>query len=264
MSNWFEDNVVVNGEIFHYTRTGGDKPPLVLAHGFSDNGLCWTPIAKALEADFDVIMPDARGHGQSQRLRPDETLAMEIDLAHLIRALDLHKPIVLGHSMGAGTAASLAAKFPDLPGAILLEDPPWRPSAGGVSHSEFGAWMIEMQKTKTVADVVAHGRAENPNWPETEYQPWGESKMQLDLTILQIPFPDYSRWREVAAKIACPALLITGDPELGALVTPETAQTATEINQRIQLAHIPGAGHSIHRDQPQAYLAAVKSFLNNE
>ena len=60
MSNWQSGFVETNGIRMHYTRTGGDRPPVVLAHGFSDDGLCWTPVARAREADYDVIMRDAR------------------------------------------------------------------------------------------------------------------------------------------------------------------------------------------------------------
>ena len=66
MSSWQSGEVTANGLRLHFTRTGGDKPPLVLAHGFSDDGLCWTPVARALEAEYDVIMVDARGHGGSE------------------------------------------------------------------------------------------------------------------------------------------------------------------------------------------------------
>ena len=66
MATWQSGDVSVNGLRLHYTRTGGDKPPVVLAHGFSDDGLCWTPVAEVLAPDYDVIMVDARGHGQSE------------------------------------------------------------------------------------------------------------------------------------------------------------------------------------------------------
>jgi pimeloyl-ACP methyl ester carboxylesterase len=58
--------VLTNGIRIHYWRSGGNKPPLVLAHGSSDDGLCWTNLAKELEANFDIILPDARGHGLSE------------------------------------------------------------------------------------------------------------------------------------------------------------------------------------------------------
>jgi predicted alpha/beta-fold hydrolase len=66
MAVWQSGDIEVNGLSLHYTRTGGDKPQVVLAHGFSDDGLCWTPVAELLEADYDVIMVDARGHGRSE------------------------------------------------------------------------------------------------------------------------------------------------------------------------------------------------------
>jgi pimeloyl-ACP methyl ester carboxylesterase len=48
----------------------GDKRPLVLVHGFSDNALCWTPTARDLESEYDVIMPDMRAHGLSEQVKP--------------------------------------------------------------------------------------------------------------------------------------------------------------------------------------------------
>lgn len=48
MAVWQSGDIVVNGLRLHYTRTGGDKPQVVLVHGFSDDGLCWTPVAEAL------------------------------------------------------------------------------------------------------------------------------------------------------------------------------------------------------------------------
>jgi pimeloyl-ACP methyl ester carboxylesterase len=59
-----------------------------LAHGFSDDGLCWTPVTQALEAAYDVIMVDARGHGRSDA--PDagyNPTVMADDLAGVITAL---------------------------------------------------------------------------------------------------------------------------------------------------------------------------------
>ncbi|MBN1247216.1 MAG: alpha/beta fold hydrolase, partial [Anaerolineae bacterium] len=127
MTTWPDAYVEANGIRLHYWRTGnGTKPPLVLCHGYSDNGLCWTPVARALEKDFDVIMVDARGHGQSDA--PDEgysTADQAADLAALVRALALDKPVIMGHSMGGATAGYAAATYPDLFGKVVLEDPAW-------------------------------------------------------------------------------------------------------------------------------------------
>ena len=91
--HWTQHDLLVNGVRLHYYRTGhGDKPALVLVHGFSDNGLCWTPVARDLEADYDVIMPDMRGHGLSERVQLSDKVDMAADVAGLIRALGLTRP----------------------------------------------------------------------------------------------------------------------------------------------------------------------------
>ncbi len=53
MDHWQSAFIDVGGVRLHYTRTGGQKPPVVLAHGFTDSGLCWTPVAQAQEGDYE-------------------------------------------------------------------------------------------------------------------------------------------------------------------------------------------------------------------
>ncbi len=92
-SAWQSGEVEANGIRLHYTRTGGAKPPVVLAHGFSDDGLCWTPVAEALAPRYDVIMVDARGHGRSSA--PEQGYSATIqaaDLQGVITALGLQRP----------------------------------------------------------------------------------------------------------------------------------------------------------------------------
>ena len=63
MTNWMSGVCKANGIHIHYLRTGGRKPPLVLLHGLTASGACWTPLARALQNEYDVVMPDARGTG---------------------------------------------------------------------------------------------------------------------------------------------------------------------------------------------------------
>ena len=96
-SHWRKNNVIINGASLHIVRTGdAHQPPLVLAHGFSDDSSCWLQTALDLEASYDIIMPDARGHGFSARVEPGQPVDMAADLAGIIQALDLQHPIVGG------------------------------------------------------------------------------------------------------------------------------------------------------------------------
>ena len=139
---WHEADVGANGIRIHYARTGRDKPPVILAHGVGDDGLCFTRVAKELEGTYDVIMPDARGHGRTTGGVGDySTDARVADMVGFIEALDLTRPALGGHSMGADTGLHLAASRPDLVSRLVLEDPPFvladEPMFGDASASEW-------------------------------------------------------------------------------------------------------------------------------
>jgi N-formylmaleamate deformylase len=275
MSDWSSGEVIANGITIHYYRTGGDKPPLVLAHGFSDNGLCWTRVAKVLERDYDVIMPDARGHGLSDA--PEEGYASEdmaADLAGLIQALGLDKPAIMGHSMGASTVAATVTGYPEQVTCAILEDPPWfgenspwNRQQANLSEEERKAAaekrLAEMvaQKAKPREEIMAFGREQSPTWDEVEFGPWADSKKQLSTNILGRMALTRKPWQEIVSEISRPTLLVTADPDK-AIVTPEIAQRATEMNANIQWVRIEGAGHNIRREQFEAFVQAITEFLS--
>ena len=266
MATWQSGTVEANGLTLHYTRTGGDKAHVVLAHGFSDDGLCWTPVAERLAANYDVIMVDARGHGRSDG--PEQgygSAEHAADLAGLIEALQLQQPAVLGHSMGAATALVLAGLYPHLPGAILLEDPPpwWMPPDPADDNGprrRFGDWIIGL-KRKTREEMIATCREQSPTWPEAELGPWADSKLRLSFNVLNRGENLPVDWPATVKQITCPALLITADPDLGAIVPAESAAALKEMLSHIQVVNIPQAGHSIRREQFEPYMAAIKTFL---
>lgn len=281
MAAWQRGRVETNGIRLAYTRTGAGapraKPPFVLAHGVTDNGLCWTPVAAALAPEYDVVMVDARGHGASDAPPQGYDPATQADdLAGVITALGLHRPIVLGHSMGAATTLVLAGRYPDLPRAILLEDPPgWWVTDATPQHAEaqvqaaaehragMQAWFADLQH-KTRADLVAEQRAAAPSWSEAEVAPWADAKLQVSPHVLRVFDPEGPRmvdWPAILRSITCPALLLTADPELGAILTEEDVTALQALVPQLQVVHIAGAGHSIRREQFQRYLEAVRTFL---
>src|SRR2546430_602797 len=101
--HWSEGDVFANSIRQHYYRTGGEKPPLLLLHGFNEYGLTWLRVAKELERDYDIIMLDARGHGHSDGIASgfSTTLLVE-DIVSVIYELKLDCRRIIGLSQ-AGT-----------------------------------------------------------------------------------------------------------------------------------------------------------------
>ena len=268
--DWRSGFVEANGIRLHYTRTDGDKPPLVLAHGVTDAGPCWTAVAEALAPEYDAVMVDARGHGYSDAPeRGYGPVEQAEDLAGVIAALGLQHPAVLGHSMGAATALVLAGTYPDVPGAILLEDPPawWTGWASTRAARERHVAMRERAlnlKRKTREELIAGQRAEQPGWSDAELEPWGDAKQRFSQTVLSVFEEDNAAnvdWPTILSRITCPALLITGDPERGAIVTDESAAALKTLVPHLQIANVPEAGHNIRRDQFACYMDVVRGFL---
>ena len=285
-SDWKHEDIELADMTMHYARSySPGQPPLVLAHGFTDNGMCWLPVAQALSVDYDVILPDARGHGLSSRVTPGQPLDGAADLAAFIQALGLNRPIVGGHSMGASVAASMAARFPEIPGSLILEDPAWGDRFLPKTDEEEAAERAEREraaaeKGETIVDpwadwvatyqnrpaeeVIALGREKNPTWEEAEFPHWAESKLQMDPNYVSArSVTPRSDWREVVKAIQVPTLLITADPAKGGIVTPEVALEAQELNSLVRVVYFEEAGHNIRREAFEPFMEAVLTFLED-
>jgi len=263
MASWQSGYVDLDGLRLYYTRTGGEKPAVVLAHGFTDDGLCWTPVAERLEPDYHVIMVDTRGHGRSEAPEQGYGLVeLATDLASVIAGLGLERPAILGHSLGAITTLALAGMCPQIPRAILLEDPP----AWWVKGPEPGVrteWLASLKenKRKTREHLIAARHEQDPHWSDAELGPWADAKLRVSLNVVNWASPASVDWPSTLRKVICPALLITADPERGSIVTPASAAALRAFVPQTEVAHIPDAGHSIRRDQFERYMKLVSAFL---
>ncbi|MEM7119344.1 MAG: alpha/beta hydrolase [Chloroflexota bacterium] len=268
--SWTSNYVQANGIRLHYHRTGGgagdDKRTMVLLHGVTDNGLCWGRLATAVSDQYDLILVDARGHGLSDA--PEAGYSGRnhaADVIGLCHALQLEKPILLGHSMGAMTVANAIAMEPGLAGCAILEDPAWLSEAGaaatGGDHTEWRNNIIAAKSTPRET-LIMRGKADNPTWDESEWAAWAEAKQQVQPQVLDGFTPDrYTAWKRLVPQFRCPTLLITADLDKGAIVSQETGTAASALNPHLTTAHIPNAGHSIRREQLDLYLAAINDFL---
>lgn len=263
MREWIEGDIESAGITLHYYRTSGtDLPKMVLVHGFTDNGLCWSRVARVFESRFDVVMVDARNHGKSGQGRADLPL-LAADLATAVGALELAPAVFVGHSVGASVAAATAAEYPQLVSSLILEDPPWtaqsKPGAVSASRREgFRTWVASMM-SMSEAEIAEQGRALHPTWHEEELAPWAVSKRQVSSEAMELL--NLGDWTTAVPRLRCPTLLVYTDGALDGLVSDAIATQVAVLNPLVRLGRIEGAGHNLRREQFGAFVDAVERFL---
>lgn len=270
---------------------GAGPVPVVLLHGLTDASTCWPTVLPRYAGTRPVVALDARGHGGTPL--PDEPFtvaALAADAAAALRALDLGPALVVGHSMGGVTAQELALTAPDLVAGLVLEDPAWRtaepegvdaPGADGAVVGVAGAgggvaggerrpggapdWLapaIAAVQGRTVEQIAAQGRVDNPLWSEEEVLGWAEAKARVDPRLADVPHDWLGRdWVEALADVRVPVTLLTAGPGLGVVTERQAARAAELLGSRLTHVPFPGVGHNIRRESPAPYLAALDAAV---
>jgi N-formylmaleamate deformylase len=260
VSVWSTAICETNGIYIHYTRTGRNSLPLILLHGLTANGICWTALARELEREYDVIMPDARGHGKSSV--PDDGYRYEDhakDVVGLIKALGLPSPILVGHSMGGMAATVVAGHNPKLLRGLILVDPTFLSSKvqREVRDSDVADQHRRILKM-SLDEVVADARTRHPQRSLELLELIARARLQTSIRafdVLKHPYPDYT---QLVRSIDVPTLLVIGE---NGVVSPEIAADLQYVNPKFQVEKISKTGHGVHYDQPERFAAIVKSFL---
>jgi pimeloyl-ACP methyl ester carboxylesterase len=260
MTTWNSGVCETNGISIHYLRTGGAKSPVVLLHGLMGSGARWTPLARALEGEFDVVMPDARGHGGSSApphgYRYDDLAS---DVVGLIRGLELSRPALLGHSMGGMTAAVVASRGAGILRGLVLVDPTFlsperqrevRDSDVADQHRR----ALGLQKS----DLLAETRARLPHRASEDIELQVEARLKTRMAAFDVLTPPNPPYRDVVRAIDVPTLLVIGDKPVA---TIDMLVELRSINPRLRIEQIPNAGHGLPFEQPERLEDVVVSFL---
>lgn len=225
------------------------------------NGLCWTMLARELEKDYDVVMPDARGHGQSSAPEVGyQYNDLANDVVGLINVLRLPSPILIGHSMGGMTAAMVAAHQPNLLRGLILADPTFlSPSMQQEVYNSDVSDQHQQILNMPLEAVMAAAKVRHPHRSAEMIEIFSRARLQTNMAafeVLRPPNPDYS---QLINLITIPSLLLYGDK---GVVTTEVATHLQSLNAKLQAAQISAAGHSVHMDQPEKFTMMVKAFLD--
>jgi esterase len=207
----------------------GDGPVLLALHGHFGHGRTFDRLAGSLAPDWRVVAPDQRGHGRSDPGPDYDREGYVADAALVIEALDLAPVVVLGHSLGGVNAYQLAARRPELVRAVIVEDAP----AELAVRPDFEAWPGQPQRSVAPDTALAEMNRSRRLLAGDHWTDWlaGEHHVLL-LHGLESDTLPTAQAREMASR------------------RPNT-----------RLIEFPGAGHTIHDDDPEGFALAVASFL---
>jgi pimeloyl-ACP methyl ester carboxylesterase len=244
----------------------GQGPPLVLLHGLFGSARNWGAVQKALAQDYRVIAMDLRNHGASHHMAGMGYAAQASDIAETMAALGIGRAVVLGHSMGGKAAMMLALTRPDLVERLIIADiapRPYPPALRAVVAA-MQALPLHAGLTRQEADQAL--RTAVPEAPirsfllqnlrfETSPPGW-----RIGLAEIAAAIPEIEGFAPPAgARFEGPALAMAG--ALSPYIRPEDHAAFRVLFPRISFANIPRAGHWLHAENPEGFLAALREFL---
>jgi len=246
----------VNGIRLYYETFGddrADRAPLVLIHGAPRTGQAdWHAIAPLLATRYRVIVPDCRGHGQSESTHTYSFKELAADVAALIRALGYQRAHLIGHSNGGNVALVTLLEQPDVVQSCVLQAANAYVSQDLIDQEPavFDPDRVAQAEPAWLNDLIAwHGAAHGPDY-------WREL---LQLTVREmISEPNYTP--QQLAQVKRPVLVIQGENDHVNAPQKHAQFIAQHIPQAEQWLPV-GAGHDVHADVPLDWLARVFDFL---
>ena len=279
----FTSRYVDAGDVRLHVVTGGEGPPLLLVHGWPQNWYAWRLVMPALARDFEVIAPDQRGIGLSDKPRDARydpgTIAN--DMVALMEALGHERFAVVGTDTGLPIGYALASDHPDRVERVALCEVPGPP--GAVPSPPFfppeplnnGLWHIAVNRLDEVNEQLVTGREDIYFGYEFAIQA-GKNKLpeeSIDYYVGLLTNPDslhgtfafYREWDAMMAQneqrknepLTMPLLVISGEDSWGEAAGEAFKPLANDV----ETAVIPGAGHWFAEQAPEETVAVLTKFL---
>ncbi len=271
-------------------------PPVVVLHGLRDHAMSMRWLAEALADRYRVIVPDLRGHGDSDKPGSYALVEFVADLMAVIRHFGLEAPILIGHSLGGHIVCKYAALYPEVVTAVIVADGLGGPPIDVENPIEHRrrVWQSNVQTALELQDhrrrmtdaVEARQRLRenNPLISEelcrtvVEYgiepHPGGGVRWKWDPMVPKVwgTFnldENEMNWR----MIECPTLIVTGDRamdhwarlrryegDLG-VIHDKAIERSLAAFSDARHVQIDDAGHMLHYDQPAQLNTVIKQFL---
>ena len=261
-----------NGIELNVERAGTGQP-LLLLHGFTGSTETWAPVLQRLAAESEIVAIDLIGHGRSDVPADWTRYSFERCVADLLAVLDtlgIAETDLLGYSLGGRVALHLAAAAPERVRGLILESA----SPGLADPTERRA---RLESDLALADEIERAGLESfvDSWeqqplfasqrslPEAERLTLRGQRLRSDPRGLANSLRGMGAGRqeplwERLPDLAMPTLILVG--ELDRKYCELGRQMAAQLpNARLEV--VPGAGHTVHLEQPDHFGDAVLSFL---
>ncbi len=257
----------VAGGWLEYDDVGRGRP-VVLLHAFPLARQMWRPQLEALQANYRVLAPDLRGFGGSAPFAgPPSLEAMADDVAGLLDALvGVREPVVLGGlSMGGYVGLAFVRKHAGrLRGLILADTRAEADSAEGKANRDRLIALAQKQGTAALAGAMLpkllgdSTRSGRPAVVE-EVRRIASAQPAAGVAAALQAMRDRPDSTLLLGQIRVPTLVVVGSED--GVTPPPVAEAMTQHLPDARLAIIQGAGHLANLEQPEAFTAAVESFL---
>ena len=278
----------VDGLGLHLLDWGGRGTPLLFVHGYGHNAHLWDPLVPDLVDHYRVLALDNRGHGDSE---PDpefryHNAAIARDVQAVVEQLELDQLALVGHSQGGHACLRVAGRHPErIRRLVLAEAGPDIPArgAGGPPASvrllapsfetiaEYETILAELYPLLDAGDrasLAAHSLrpCENGGFApklddrflRRESRRSAETRVNFDRQAW-VEKENARIWHYLE-QIRCPTLVLHGEdsPMLAAVTV---RRMVDDVLADARAVTIPGAGHALMLDAPEAFRAALVTFL---
>ncbi|MGB3757992.1 MAG: alpha/beta hydrolase [Rivularia sp. (in: cyanobacteria)] len=260
-----------------YLEWNQGKEPLLLLHGLADNALVWSSLGEYLAADYHIIAPDMRGHGESSKPDSDYTFTSTIrDLEALMDNLGWKSTHVIGHSWSGKLACIWATKNPQRLKSMVLVDPIFIWKMPDFFKFSFPLLYRVLPFLKGMGPFENYESAEKQARQLNQYQDWTLLQQQVFQASIEQKgdrtwgskftiaardgiFDEVMQVPGLTESIDTPTLFV--QPEKGVNRQDWQLKPYKTYLKNLQISQLPG-NHWCFMTQPEAFNQKAGKFLN--
>ena len=246
----------IDGIDLAYVRRGRGNS-LVLIHGYPLDHTIWDEVGPFMEKDFDLIIPDLRGFGESGVMESDNSIiGYATDIAGLLSHLKIKKASLAGHSMGGYVALAFAREFPDRVSGLAMVSSQTGADTPEIRENRLSTAKQVMEKgVGVVAEAMTPKLSTDKRVQDFAQHLIGKQRPKGISNALNSMAgrPDST---ELFGTFKFPVLIIHGDADL--LIPVKRGREMKAALPAAQYFELAGRGHMAMMEKPEAVAGALR------